>query len=82
MVEKNINELEAVSDVVMKMTTVLKTKVKDAAVAVPGSAVITKTITMLLGDLPYIGNLFRRTENTETKTELLIFITPSIINET
>ena len=45
-VEKNINELEAVSDVIMKMTTVLKTKVKDAAVAVPGSAVITKTIEM------------------------------------
>lgn len=37
--------------------------------------------TMLLGDLPYIGNLFRRTANTETKTELLIFITPSIIKD-
>ena len=37
--------------------------------------------TMLLGDLPYVGGLFRRTENTETKTELLIFITPSIIND-
>ncbi len=45
-VEKNINELEAVSDVVMKMASVLKTKSKDAAVAVPGSAVITKTIEM------------------------------------
>jgi len=43
--------------------------------------VSTTSKTMFLGDLPYIGNLFRRTENTETKTELLIFITPSIINE-
>lgn len=39
------------------------------------------TKTPLLGDLPYVGNLFKRTENTENKTELLIFITPSIINE-
>jgi len=39
------------------------------------------TKTPLLGDLPYVGNLFKRTENSETKTELLIFITPSIINE-
>lgn len=37
--------------------------------------------TMFFGDLPYIGGLFRRTENTETKTELLIFITPSILND-
>jgi type IV pilus assembly protein PilQ len=44
---------------------------------------ITSTVTKtpLLGDLPYVGNMFKRTENTEVKTELLIFITPSIINE-
>jgi len=28
-----------------------------------------------------LGNIFRKTENNESKTELLIFITPSIINE-
>lgn len=43
-VEKNINELEAVGDVVIKMASVLKTKTKDAAVAVAGSAVITKQL--------------------------------------
>jgi type IV pilus assembly protein PilQ len=37
--------------------------------------------TPVLGDLPYVGNLFKRTEDTQTKTELLIFITPSIIND-
>lgn len=44
---------------------------------------VTTTVskTPLLGDLPYVGNLFKRTEDSETKTELLIFITPSIINE-
>lgn len=41
----------------------------------------TVTKTPVLGDIPYIGNMFKRTENQETKTELLIFITPSIINE-
>ncbi|MBN4075256.1 MAG: pilus assembly protein PilM [SAR86 cluster bacterium] len=45
-VEKNINELEAVGDVIIKMASVLKTKTKDAAVAVAGSAVITKIIEM------------------------------------
>jgi type IV pilus assembly protein PilQ len=37
--------------------------------------------TPILGDLPYVGNIFKRTDETESKTELLIFITPSIINE-
>jgi type IV pilus assembly protein PilQ len=37
--------------------------------------------TPVLGDVPYLGSLFKRTENTQTKTELLIFITPSIIND-
>lgn len=37
--------------------------------------------TPLLGDIPYVGTLFKRTTSEETKTELLIFITPSIINE-
>jgi len=41
----------------------------------------TVTKTPLLGDLPYVGNMFKRTTNEETKTELLIFITPSIIND-
>ncbi|WP_242521440.1 type IV pilus secretin PilQ [Motiliproteus sp. SC1-56] len=33
------------------------------------------------GDLPFVGSLFRRTENTNSKTELLVFITPKIIEE-
>ena len=33
-VEKNINELESVGDEIIKMAAVLKTKIKDAAVAV------------------------------------------------
>jgi general secretion pathway protein D len=32
----------------------------------------------LLGDIPYVGTLFRRVERTKTKTELLIFLTPHV----
>lgn len=44
---------------------------------------VTTTVskTPFLGDLPYVGAIFKRTESTEGKTELLIFITPSIIND-
>ncbi|OED43235.1 fimbrial protein [Endozoicomonas sp. (ex Bugula neritina AB1)] len=35
----------------------------------------------LLGDVPYLGALFRRETNSDTKTELMIFITPRIIND-
>ncbi|MHA7881186.1 MAG: type IV pilus secretin PilQ [Saccharospirillum sp.] len=37
--------------------------------------------TPLLGDLPLIGNLFKRTSSSEEKTELLIFITPKLVRE-
>jgi len=33
----------------------------------------------LLGDLPLLGNLFKRRTKSEVKTELLIFLTPHII---
>ncbi|WP_171067497.1 type IV pilus secretin PilQ [Acinetobacter sp. NIPH 2100] len=35
-----------------------------------------------LGDLPYVGRLFRRDMKTDNKRELLIFITPRIVNDT
>ena len=34
-----------------------------------------------LGDLPFFGNLFRNNTTSSTKTELLVFITPRIVNE-
>ncbi|MEC5384565.1 type IV pilus secretin PilQ [Uliginosibacterium sp. H3] len=44
----------------------------------------TKNITNkipLLGDLPILGYLFRENERSDTKTELLVFITPRILTE-
>lgn len=35
-----------------------------------------------LGDIPYVGTLFKRTLKTQTKQELLIFITPRILADT
>lgn len=34
-----------------------------------------------LGDLPYVNRLFRRTNKSDTKQELLIFVTPKLIND-
>jgi type IV pilus assembly protein PilQ len=37
--------------------------------------------TPILGDLPVVGNLFKRTVTNDEKSELLIFITPKLIEE-
>ena len=35
----------------------------------------------LLGDIPWLGALFRRTVKTQTKRELLIFLTPQVVKD-
>ncbi|MEZ6190657.1 MAG: type II secretion system secretin GspD [Phycisphaerales bacterium] len=35
----------------------------------------------LLGDLPAVGALFRRTQHVKSKTELLLFLTPEIVSD-
>lgn len=37
------------------------------------------TKTPFLGDIPYLGRLFKRTEHVDERSELLIFITPKIL---
>ncbi len=39
------------------------------------------TKTPYLGDIPYLGRLFRRTSQSKEKTETLIFITPRILSD-
>ena len=34
-----------------------------------------------LGDIPYLGNLFKTKSKTSNKTELLIFLTPKVVSE-
>lgn len=43
---------------------------------------VSTTKTPFLGDLPYVGRLFRRDIERDDKQELLIFITPRIIQDT
>jgi type II secretory pathway component GspD/PulD (secretin) len=33
----------------------------------------------LLGDVPFVGNLFKRTETRSAKTDLIILLTPTIM---
>ncbi len=49
---------------------ILETKKSDQANKVP-----------FLGDIPFLGALFRSTQDISNKTELLIFITPKILRE-
>ena len=37
--------------------------------------------TPFLGDIPYLGRLFKRTKRSSRRAELLIFITPKILEE-
>ena len=39
----------------------------------------TDTKIPLLGDIPLLGNLFKRTQKSDAKTELIIFLTPHIV---
>ena len=41
----------------------------------------TTTKVPLFGDIPVLGNLFKNTANTDNKTELLVFITPRIVDD-
>jgi type IV pilus assembly protein PilQ len=42
---------------------------------------VSKTVTKtpFLGDIPYLGRLFKKEENSDQRTELLIFITPKLM---
>jgi type IV pilus assembly protein PilQ len=35
----------------------------------------------LFGDIPVLGNLFKNNSRTDNKTELLVFITPGIVDD-
>ncbi len=35
----------------------------------------------VLGDIPYVGSLFRRKTNKDEKSELMVFITPRVVSE-
>jgi len=44
--------------------------------------VVGETKVPFLGDIPFLGRAFKQNIRTNSKTELLIFITPRILSET
>jgi general secretion pathway protein D len=40
----------------------------------------TKSGIPVLGDIPYLGNLFSSTTNKDDRSELMVFIQPTIVN--
>ena len=87
-------EITAVTDSVGELSevgpTFTKRLVRNAIIAEDGKTVvlgglfqsnITKSVTKvpILGDIPFLGNLFKSTSDSEEKTSLLIFITPRVV---
>jgi general secretion pathway protein D len=67
-----------------KRTAKTKVVVRDQQTVVIGglmkdSVSTSQTKVPLLGDIPVIGQLFRKTSSTKTKTNLLLFLTPYIV---
>jgi len=46
----------------------------------PNTQTKSTTKVPMLGAIPYVGRLFRRDSVTDSKVELLIFLTPRIMN--
>ncbi|MDO7653173.1 MAG: shikimate kinase AroK, partial [Porticoccus sp.] len=70
-VEKNINDVDALADTVRKVVSQSKAKAKDTAVAVSGSSVITKVI-----EMPDTKNYQRRTSGLMSKQNNLFLVGP------
>jgi general secretion pathway protein D len=59
--------------------------VKDAETVVIGGLLRKDVVTTdfkvpLLGDIPLLGQLFRKSEDSETRTEVVLFLTPRILD--
>jgi len=72
---------------------VINSRVADTVVVVPDKQTVvigglmeksnlsTDSKIPVLGDIPFIGNLFKRKVKDDSKTELLIFLTPYIVQD-
>lgn len=72
------------SPIIKKRTMTTRVAVDSGQTVVVGGLVhdqMVETVSKipLLGDIPLLGALFRRTQNQKTKTELLLFLTPQVI---
>ena len=72
------------SPIINKRTMTTRVLVEHGQTAVIGGLVkdqVSETVRKvpLLGDIPLLGALFRRTESTKSQTELLVFLTPQVV---
>jgi len=72
------------SPIINKRTMTTRVLVEHGQTAVIGGLVkdqISETVRKvpLLGDIPLLGALFRRTQSTKSQTELLVFLTPQVV---
>ncbi len=76
---------DVTSPIINKRTMTTQVSVPTGQTVVVGGLVrdnLTETVRKVpfLGDIPLLGALFRRTIRSEQKTELLVFLTPHVIN--
>jgi type II secretory pathway component GspD/PulD (secretin) len=86
--EESTGSLQALNDLPLKTTTEVKTNimVKDGRTIIIGGLFkedLTNADSQVpvLGDIPFVGALFKKTKDTNIRSELIILITPHIINE-
>jgi type II secretory pathway component GspD/PulD (secretin) len=86
--EESTGSLQALTQLPLKTTTEVKTNimVKDGQTMIIGGLFkeqLTNTDAQvpIIGDLPIVGALFKRTKDANIKTELVILMTPHVINE-
>jgi general secretion pathway protein D len=74
------------SPIINKRTMTTRVLVEHGQTAVIGGLVkdsLSETVQKvpLLGDIPFLGALFRRTVSTKSQTELLVFLTPQVVRD-
>jgi len=83
-VEKSTVDTTIANPPIAKRTITTKLLIQDQTIVVIGgvftqSITDSKTQTPLLGDLPYIGNLFKKVDKTDVRKEILVFLAPTVI---
>ena len=80
----NVNIQGTQQPIITKREAKASVMVKDRSTVVLGGLIkeengITESKVPFLGDIPFIGHLFKNKENTKVRTELIVFLRPTVI---
>ena len=83
-VEKSTVDTTIANPPIAKRTITTKLLIQDQTIVVIGGVFTqsfknSKSQTPLLGDLPFIGNLFKKVDKTDVRKEILVFLAPTVI---